>query len=81
MEVYRVSLENGLFDYFFGLKNVRRSKRFYKYALAFKALEHMGASADDKHYRIVGFGNNPKTLVSSWKRIYHYGLLEVLDIV
>lgn len=80
MVVNRVSLDNGSFDYFFKSKKVRHSKRIYNYALSFKALEVMGAAADDKYFRIVGFGNNPLTLLNNWKRIYHYGILKVLDV-
>ena len=57
-----------------------KSKKEYKYALVFFAKKEKGAGCDGLHWRPVALGNNPKNMVNSWKSIYFYGDLEVIEI-
>ena len=80
-QVFKAVQENGKVLYSYNGKIVRNSKRDYKYALLFMAKECMGATGDDEDWRVVGFGNNPSSLRSSWASIYHYGILQVVAIL
>ena len=57
-----------------------KCKREYKYALIFWALKSKGAGSDSLHWRPIAMGNNPKTMVNSWKGLYSHGNLVVIEI-
>ena len=65
---------------------LRTSKRIYKHALF--GLSRQIYDPATKSYTdvpkgvwaCVGFGNNPSTLVNSWKNIVHYEKLVVADV-
>ena len=69
-------LENDVCSYVFK----KKCKKEYKYALIFWALKEKGAGSDGLHWRPVALGNNAKTMLNSWKSIYFYGDLEVIEI-
>jgi hypothetical protein len=73
--------KNGKTIYSHDGKIIRTSKRDYKYALLFQAKKCMGATKDAEGWRVVGFGNNPKSLRSSWQSIYGHGILMVVAIL
>jgi len=73
------SENNGKFIYSFNGKVFRNSKRDYRFGLMFKSVKSMGGSVDGDFY-LVALGNNANNLVSSWKHIYHYGELKVVEI-
>ena len=58
----------------------KKSKKEYKYALIFWALKEKGAGSDSLHWRPIAMGNNPKTMVNSWKNLYPHGDLVVIEI-
>jgi hypothetical protein len=80
-QVFKALQNNGKTIYSHNGKIVRTSKRDYKYALLFFAKECMGASRDSEDWRVVGLGNNPQTLRSSWSSIYRYGILQIVAIL
>jgi len=80
-QVFKALQNNGKTIYSYNGKIVRASKRDYKYALLFLAKECMGATRDSEDWRVVGLGNNPQSLRSSWSSIYHYGILQVVAIL
>ena len=69
-------LENDVCSYDFK----KKSKKDYKYCLVFFARKEKGAGSDGLHWRPVALGNNAKTMLNSWKSIYFYGDLEVIEI-
>ena len=79
-QVYKVE-KNGKTIYSHDGEIVRTSKRDYKYALLFMAKQCMGATADSDDWQVIGFGNNPKSLRSSWQSIYRHGILMVVAIL
>lgn len=80
-QVFKQSQLNGMTIYSHKGNIVRTSKRDYKYALLFLAKECMGACEDAEDWRVIGFGNNPKTLRSSWQSLYNHGILQVVAIL
>lgn len=80
-QVFKALQNNGMIVYSHNGKIVRNSKKDYKYALLFMAKKCMGAHGDDEDFRVVGFGNNPHTLRTSWQRIFSYGVLQVVAII
>lgn len=80
-QVFKQTQLNGKTIYSHKGNIVRTSKRDYKYALLFLAKKCMGATGDDEDWRVIGLGNNPQTLRSSWQSIYHYGILQVVAIL
>ena len=58
----------------------KKSRKEYKYALIFWALKSKGAGSDSLHWRPIAMGNNPKTMVNSWKKLYSHGNLIVIEI-
>lgn len=80
-QVFKAIQNNGKTIYSHNGKIVRTSKRDYKYALLFLAKACMGAVSDAEDWKVVGFGNNPKTLRSSWQSIFNYGILQVVAIL
>lgn len=80
-QVFKAVQLNGKTIYSHNNKIVRTSKRDYKYALLFLAKECMGATSDAEDWRVIGLGNNPQTLRSSWQSMYHHGILQVVAIL
>lgn len=80
-QVFKATQNNGMTIYSHNGNIVRTSKRDYKYALLFMAKACMGATGDDEDWRVIGFGNNPNTLTSSWKSMYRHGILQVVAIL
>lgn len=80
-QVFKTAQLNGKIIYSHGNKIVRTSKRDYKYALLFLAKECMGATSDDEDWRVIGLGNNPQTLRSSWQSMYRHGILQVVAVL
>ena len=80
-QVFKQTQLNGKTIYSHKGNIVRTSKRDYKYALLFLAKKCMGATGDDEDWRVIGLGNNPQMLRSSWQSIYHYGILQVVAIL
>lgn len=80
-QVFKEVQLNGKTIYSHNGKIVRTSKRDYKYALLFMAKQCMGATGDDEDWRVIGFGNNPQSLRSSWQSIYQHGILMVVAIL
>lgn len=72
--------KKGKFIYTFNGRVFRNSKRDYKYVLFFRPVKAMGAAEDGEFYPIA-LGNNPSTMVSSWKSIYDHGELKVKEII
>ena len=58
----------------------KKCKKEYKYALVFFARKEKGAGCDGVHWRPIAMGNNPKTMVNSWKGLYSHGDLVVIEI-
>lgn len=73
------SEKNGKYTYIFNGKVFRNSKKDYRWALMFRAVKAMGACNDGVFYPIA-LGNNPNTMISSWKSIYSYGELKPVEI-
>lgn len=69
-------LENDVCSYVFKEK----SKKDYKFCLVFFAKKEKGAGCNGLHWRPVALGNNAKAMINSWKSIYFYGDLEVIEI-
>jgi hypothetical protein len=80
-QVFKAIQLNGKTIYSHKDKIVRTSKRDYKYALLFLAKECMGATRDAEDWRVIGLGNNPQTLRSSWQSMYGHGILQVVAIL
>lgn len=80
MEKVIKSIEKGWFKYTYQNKVFRNSKRDYKYVLFFKPIKTKGAEQDGISYPIA-LGNNPTTMVSSWKNIFSHGDLKVKEII
>lgn len=72
--------KKGKYIYTFDGRVFRNSKRDYKYVLFFKTVKAKGALEDGVYYPIA-LGNNPSTMVSSWKSIFHHGDLKVKEII
>lgn len=79
--VSKKRLPNGRFVYYFNDEIYRKSIKDYSYALLFLAKASMGACRDAVSPRVVGLGNNPQSLVNSWKSIYFYGNLDIVKVV
>ena len=58
----------------------KKSKKDYKFCLVFFARKGKGAVCNSLHWRAVALGNNAKTMLNSWKSIYFYGDLKVIEI-
>ena len=58
----------------------KKCKKEYKYALVFFARKEKGAGSDSLHWRPIAMGNNPKTMVNSWKGLYPHGDLKIIEI-
>ena len=80
-QVFKALQNNGKTIYSHNGNIVRTSKRDYKYALLFLAKECMGATGDAEEWRVIGFGNNPHTLRTSWQNMYRHGILQVVAIL
>lgn len=80
-QVFKALQLNGKTIYSYNGKVVRISKRDYKYALLFIPKKCMGATDDGEYWQVIGFGNNPQTLRSSWQSIYGHGILQVVAIL
>ena len=77
--------QNGTYQYIFsnnyGNKVVKKaSKRIYKYMLIGFSKADKGAWRDGKDWFFIGIGNNAKTIVNSWKRLYSHCELKVINI-
>lgn len=80
MEATKIQNENGTFTYKFGEEVFKKaSKREYNYMLIAKPSKIKGATNDGKWYA-AALGNNPRTIVSSWKGILGHCDLEVISI-
>lgn len=76
---------NGTFKYVFeSNSNVqvvkKASKRYYKFMLIGFSKQSKGAWRDGTDWFFIGLGNNPKSLVSSWKSLYSCCDLKVIPI-
>ena len=80
-QVFKAVQLNGKTIYSHKGNIVRTSKRDYKFALLFMAKKCMGATDDSEDWRVIGLGNNPQTLRSSWQSMYHHGILQVVAIL
>lgn len=72
--------KKGKYIYTFDGRVFRNSKRDYKYVLLFKTVKAKGALEDGVFYPIA-LGNNPNSMVSSWKSIFSHGDLKVQEII
>lgn len=85
MRAIQIDNQNGTFKYIFensiSQTIVRKaSKRLFRYMLIGFAKKAKGSSVDSKDWFAIAVGNNPNSIINSWKSMYRHCDLRVVEI-